>query len=512
MMGFPFGLGARRTVGIEVPVVVNETYGALSRAQEGAGIAVTGTSISSGDPSGHWQIASGFLFPSTAGDTADLNAGPYELVLDDDSTVNVTIEANTWDVATTAEWLVIAGQSAVTLAGKKIALRNSSVINLGITGGSGTPFRRLDLRDGSGNPLVVEGRFGEVGAWDDYCEIDRVQQLRGTRGVTFQHLRTSKTNVTKFALLGEASFNLDDITITDCDISGEVADPNGDYTTSSNYPNRNIDLITTAGTPTGTAGNITITNNRIQWAGNCVQIGVDKAGGETIITGNEIRYFYDDGVKFSVGTSATVYPVTISDNFITDPVGLPTDSDAQHPDAIQVIGDPTRAGDASGITIERNIILQGSARGVMQSIFIDDMKTSAGDSGFFFVVTARDNLIINNITQGIWVAQAKNCLIDNNTVVAWNEASVGTPLIQIGAGSSNPTNGGGNTATDNIADSLNIVAGSTVSNNFTAGLNGVTIAYSTLFDGPTFAPTTEAEAKAQFNPKAAANGAGAVIS
>ena len=61
---------------------------------------------------------------------------------------------------------------------------------------------------------------------------------------------------------------------------------------------------------------------------------------------------------------------------------------------------------------------------------------------------------------------------------------------------------------DCIADAIAVVSGTTETNNFEAGKNGTTTAYTTLFDGPTFHPDTEAEAKAQLNPKVSA---GAVI-
>lgn len=506
-LSISIGLGARNR---GAAALIKETYGALSRAQPGAGIATTATAIVSGDPLGHWQIGSGRLYPSTAGDTANMSGGPYLLALDNGQIVNITIEADTWDVATQAEWDVISLQAAGTLAGKTIALRNDSLLDLKITGAAGTAFRRASYLSG-GTPLTIKGRFGAVGDWDSYCEINQVATLRGAIGIRFQHLRTAKTATAKFVIVGEGSFPVDAITIHDCDISGQVADPNGDYTTSTNYPNFSINLVTTVGSAAGSVGSITLTNCRIQWGRNNVQLSVDRSGGTLTISGNEIRYFYEDAIKVSRGSGAANCPATVSSNFITDPVGLPTDSAAIHPDAIQFIGANTAPADWTGHLVENNIIVQGTARGVMQSILMDDMKTSGGDSGFFYTATVRNNLIVNNITQGSWVSQAKNCVIDNNTVVSWNLAATVTPSILCGTGSANATNGGGNTATDNIADSLNIVSGSTVSNNFTTGRNGSTIAYSTLFAGPTFAPVSFADAIANFTPLPAANGAGASL-
>lgn len=495
--GFRYGFPLARGGGATPP---RETYGALSRAQSGAGISTTATAITGGDPSGHWQIASGRLFPSTVGDTANMNAGPYALTFDNGERLTVTIEANTWDVATQAEWDFVSMQSAATLAGKKIALRNSTLLDTKITGALGTPLRRVDLRDGGGVPLTIEGRFGAVGNWDAYCEINYAY-LQGTRGVTFRHLRTAKTNVGKFGCIGEASFVSGDLTLDDCDISGQVADPQGNYTNSANYPNNNIDLISTQG-PTDRVASITITRCRIQWGASLVVVSPNIEGASVTINDNEFAYGYEDAIKISVAPGSRNCPVTIARNYIHDPMGLPTDSLALHPDGIQIIGSISRTANYANIVIEENVILRGTARGVMQSIFLDDMKTGSGDSGFFFAATIRRNIVCNSVAQGIWILQAQNCLVEDNTVISFNSLP-NTPSIFVGGGGGNATSGGSNTVQRNIADAIGVGSGTTQTGNFIAGGQGVTIPYATLFDGP-FNPTTRAEVVRFLRPRVAA--------
>lgn len=504
-LSLSLGLGARNR---GAAALLQETYGALSRAQPGAGIATTATAIVSGDPSGHWQIGSGRLYPSTAGDTANMNAGPYTLELDNGQVLNITIEADTWDVATQAEWDVIAFQSAGTLAGRKIALRNSTMIDTKVTGLTGSPLRRVELR-ASGVPLTIEGRFGAVGDWASYCEVNRFSFV-GVRGVTVRHLRFEPSAASKIGIRGETANNCDDTIIEDCWVRGAEGDPFGDYSVSTSYPMRNIDLISTGGSNSVSVGNITVRNCFVEWAANCINLGFAASGKSFVVEGNEVRYFYNDGIKISYSNGLP--SLTIRGNTVYAPMGRPSDSDAQHPDAMQVTGSPTAIADWTNILIEENVIFPGASRGVQQAIFLDDMKTGAGDSGFFFTATVRNNLISNNVAQGIWVLQAKNCVIDNNTAVCWNlAATVSTTSIFVGASSTNATNGGGNTVTDNIAESFSIASGSTQSNNIATGQNGTTIALSTLFAGPTFGPTTRAEAIALFATLPAANGAGAVF-
>jgi|GEM_PF-3960332 len=82
-----------RVGGAVIPPVgdVVDNFGALTPAGAG-GVSVTGTSIASGDPSGHWQISGGDISPSVAGE-GNLT-GSYSLTLDDSSTVELTVVAN----------------------------------------------------------------------------------------------------------------------------------------------------------------------------------------------------------------------------------------------------------------------------------------------------------------------------------------------------------------------------------------------------------------------------------
>lgn len=88
--------GGVETVAFNITVETNEVSSmtiyvdALSAAGAGE-VPVSGTAIVSGDPNGHWQIINQMLSPSAAGDAADMNQGPYTLVLDDASEVEAII-------------------------------------------------------------------------------------------------------------------------------------------------------------------------------------------------------------------------------------------------------------------------------------------------------------------------------------------------------------------------------------------------------------------------------------
>lgn len=120
------------------PVVANQTlaFGALTKAGQGGyapvntGSAPTSASITSGDASGHWQVtAEGILSPSTTGDTANLNLGPYTLGMSftngagsDTATFTVNITADRWTVANIAEADALTWTNAV-MGGKGVLFR-----------------------------------------------------------------------------------------------------------------------------------------------------------------------------------------------------------------------------------------------------------------------------------------------------------------------------------------------------------------------------------------------------
>lgn len=128
------------------------TFGALTLASAGgwapaASRSISSATIDSGNGSGHWQIASdGTITPSSSGDTANLNAGPYSLVCTftdsaghtDTATISITIESGAFYVSApggTSSQLEAAAESTSAAYGNKVKLRT------GIYNESGADFR-----------------------------------------------------------------------------------------------------------------------------------------------------------------------------------------------------------------------------------------------------------------------------------------------------------------------------------------------------------------------------------
>lgn len=470
------------------PSAVVTTFGALTLAGAG-GIAVTGTAIASGDPSGHWAISGGFIAPSAAGDAANLSGGPYSLVLDNGQEVSIFVESNCWDVRTSAEWTAVITQSAATLSGKKIAIRPGQMIMTGVDG-SAARLRRNDY----GGLEICCRPVGVLADVDGFT-------LRGTRNVTFRRLRTDAAPATKFLMIGETANHLENIVIDDCHVRGAPGDPNGDYSISTNFPMNGIDLITTQGSAMLSVGNITVTNNLVEWCGTGIGLRVDKAGAQYVVGGNIVRYFYDDAIGLSMATGGAVpRPAAVTDNLLYANIGRSTDSANPHTDAIRFIGQIDATGDWP-VVIDRNIIFVGNSRGDghLQGVLASDFKTVSGDSGMFFTGQAIGNVIISDTTQALSIENAKDFFAANNTVVG-SKTSGGlyTARISIGAGSTYSTTSGTHVLERNIAEAYDVGGAPTLTDNLTVGKGGATIPFASLFDGPSWYPNSRAEALSWF--------------
>ena len=114
-------------LGITDVSAVSAEFGALTRAGAG-GIAVTGTSITSGDPAGYFAISGGLLSVSSSGQGQV--SGLYVLGLDDGSQIEIQIIANRFDVANDAEFPVaLAAAEAINpLIDYEVVIRDGTVI------------------------------------------------------------------------------------------------------------------------------------------------------------------------------------------------------------------------------------------------------------------------------------------------------------------------------------------------------------------------------------------------
>lgn len=182
----------------------DETYGALSRAQEGAGIITTATAIESGDDSSHWQVSNGRLYPTAAGVTASLNQGPYVLSLDNSDMLNITIVADAYEATDASEFDAIIALGAATISGKTIRVRGVDMLPSQIDNHDytiqGAPLRIETVSSGSIQYLALRDVDGldfatkfQMRGWPaNYTECVRFKagafdNIRFLDGTTFRH-------------------------------------------------------------------------------------------------------------------------------------------------------------------------------------------------------------------------------------------------------------------------------------------------------------------------------------
>jgi hypothetical protein len=467
------------------PIVANQAFdfGNLTKASAGGigpvntGQPITSASIDSGDASSHWQVSSAGVFtPSATGDSANLNLGPYTLGCtftnasgSDTATITITILANSYSVATMAQ------------------LKTASADIGTASGGARTVYCRSGSYAVDSTAIQARSYVNRVtftkhsGALPIFSQMTIHTSLLVTiDGLTFY------SQVAGGALIGVAGPSVGTI-IQNCEFYGDTISPTGNYASAAPVvPEYSVFTSASVGYPS----DLSILNNTIHDVIAGVQVGCD---GALRIEGNKIENTFSDGIKITYRAANT--SVKILDNTVNGIISNGTDFGNPHGDLIQFIG--AFGGETTDFAFEigRNILINKYSRAFAQGIFADDM-----DSGtYFFVPNIYGNLILNgtNATCGIRVQQAKNARIIGNTVA--RHATIGGtgPGIWIGETFTSGTHD----IRNNVADNYNLFGSYTTTNNVTTGSGGATIAYTTAYDGPTFAPLTVADAKIFFNMK-----------
>lgn len=235
---------------------VNAAFGALTRAGAG-GVDVTGTSIVTGDASNHWQISAGTLRPSSSGEGAI--TGTYDLTLNNGETVDITVEANVYSVASMSELTAAYDHSALG-AGATIKLRDGDY-----SGGETTLAARAFT-----TPLTIESEF-----WIDNADPRLITRgatvgalifAENAQNVTLQALRlraleSEVVNTVSVVNVFETSQN---ITIHKCEIwsrSFEEIYDAGDFADNSSTMNTLRGVF--ANSSSGAHNRLRITENHI---------------------------------------------------------------------------------------------------------------------------------------------------------------------------------------------------------------------------------------------------------
>jgi len=462
----------RRSVGSQTIA-----FGALTLASAGGAKAVTaaGTEVdfvsvdSQGAGSG-WTVSSGRLIRST-GTPASQDGVVLTCTVTGGYSISVTISAtaDTYSAKDNTEVSSILAVATATVAGKTIKLRPGSYTRISIT------------NKAYGSVVTLTSETGAV--------IGGVTVQNSTNvTVSGNLIRADAANSTHLVyVLGLA----DNVIVTNNEICTTTpVDPNGDFSAGWFTALTGVNTANSSGLPI----NLTVTGNNI----HDVRVGVNVAPtGAVVITDNEIYRCYEDGVKVSDGPTST----TINWNKIHHQFGRGSDTGNPHCDPIQLSATGAAA-DWTGIEIIGNRIWRGNARGDLQGIFLDDLT-----AGLFFTAHIASNFISGTLANGIKINRAKDCLVQNNTVVGPSDNPYGgsarSATISMFIGSDETS--GTNIVLDNIAEAITISGTNQDDNNILLGREVASpyTDYTAAFDGTTFDPDTVSDVMTLFDMKTA---------
>ena len=278
------------------------------------------------------------------------------------------------------------------------------------------------------------------------------------------------------------------IVVQNCHIHGSTPiDLDGDYSVvAPTAPTNGIWVNKNEGTLT----DIFLYNNTIHDV--LTGIGGGSDAGTYAVEGNSISEIYGDCISVSShGASATL----ILDNYLAGIIGASTDGANPHSDFVQF--NATTA-DWPGIQIKRNVVLHKYHRATPQIFFVSNIPV-----GYFYDgIEICGNLAVSKGygSAGINVNRVRNGVFIGNTVVTHPDAP--GPALGVGLRIGESETAGTHIIKNNAADSINLWGTYISDNNVVLGVVGATVSYATAFAGPTYAPTSRAEALTMFAMKA----------
>lgn len=468
-LGFGLGFNRRRRMSSTPPATA--TFGALTLAGAGA-IPAPGVSSITNAGGTNLVLSGGNLVPDTGG-TVTSGTVTY----DTGATTVVTAEADTYTVITTAE-----ADAALTAShptgGKTLKFRSGTNTIESTT--------RLAKNESFTSPMVITGEAGAI--------LSGAMAFENAGNVTIQDLEFYQTGATSGAIISFIG-GCADITIQDNTIHGQYYDPLGDYSVAGSY--QNCDGINTSAGASAASFAGTIRRNKFYDLSEGVVLDV---GGAVSVIDNEIYHTYSDCMKMTVTGTGLTAVKEFSRNVCHSFVGDPADADNPHVDVLQFLSGAANDGlDMTNLTIRQNVAwvddTVSRGRGIQGIVAFTDggynvvMKDPVV-AGNVMLLDASHHINFYDVDGGTFV---------NNTLChpSPTYAETGAANLKMGSVAS----AGSIDARNNVCDGYTLSGAATydTTGNVTLGVKGATIAYSTEFDGSTFAPSTFAEVKTEFD-------------
>lgn len=272
------------------------------------------------------------------------------------------------------------------------------------------------------------------------------------------------------------------------------------------------------GVSPSTINNLTISDCNFDFLGNAIK--PSGVAGPVTFQRNTFSRIYQDYI--SIGCGQNNFPMTITDNFTTTPFSVLGDAGDPHSDVLQFFMNdgiiPYTPQDWSDVVIERNVHVDGPARGGVQGMIVADSPANIAFSRWRIV---GNHISSRYLGMGINLTTPKDCYIAYNTMIFTDptNSTDNTTARYIGISRSLDSPHGGpfafgnslvlnniaETFTRGVPDNIKI----NLDGNVTLGLRGVTIPYGDVFVNPTASRLTLSETIAAYTPKIGYAGKGA---
>lgn len=242
--------------------------------------------------------------------------------------------------------------------------------------------------------------------------------------------------------------------------------------------------------------------------------------GEVTLVGNYFDRVYMDYI--SIGCGQSNFPMTITDNFTTRPFSVLGDPGDPHSDVLQFfmndINVPYTPQDWTDVVIERNVHVDGNARGGVQGMIIADSPANISYSRWRIV---GNHISSRYLGMGINLATPRDCYVAYNTAVYTDPTNstdnTTARYITLSRTLDSPHGGpdafGNSLMLNNIAETVSRgFADNTkirMDGNVSLGLRGVAISYADVFANHTATRETLSQTIAAYTTKPAYAGKGA---
>lgn len=461
--------------------------GGRFRAIDDLGGFATITAITGGTLSASYEVNDTGVKRTSGTPTSD-DGGTLEVTANDQAiTLTLSVDADTYDVASDADIAAVIAVGTVTLSGKTLRARRNTIA---------TAYTQFETANNSLKNKLFTDTFTITSEDTTSASTKSVFsqiEVRTSNFVVIDGIKGYNETVPPIAVVnGSGSTVAGRIYVQNCVVHANTLPTTGAYTTDYLlWPNYGITTLGGSSPPV----NLSIINNEVFFVRDGI---LAECSGDLLeIKKNKVYFTYGDSFKLPQPASGAVASCVIEDNIAFGHVSLESDPSGIHADCFQITGNAANPDNWTGFEFRRNVGFHSGTRGDQPHFFFeDDMQIGTYLDGAIF----EHNVCSTKALHAITVRDAKDIQAHGNVLLGDNDAT-GALASNLFLGDRQTS--GTHIAKYNVAEAISITGTSTVEGNVILGLAGATIAYTTAFDATDFTPTTAAELLAMSVRKAA---------